>query len=791
MGHFRLIHSYLNPPPMKSNRLALTLSILVYSAAPLHADIYQWIGTTDSVWGTATNWGTGTGLTAGPGPTGTTTLHRLNVNNNAANPLIYDASLGTTVYANTAVGSRGLVIGSGALGAGAMSITGGTFSTFGSTAEDIIGNATTAATSSLTIAGGNFIGNSVGFILGFGSANQTTSLNISSGSATFSALTLNNAATGSATVNLDGGTLTANQIKRNGTGTGTMNFNGGTLVAGAASTTFLQGLSAANVKSGGANIDTGSFNITVAQPLLDGTGGGGLTKTGTATLTLAGANTYTGTTTISAGTLQIGAGATAGTFGTGSVTNNAALAFNRSDNISVSNAISGTGSLTKLAAGTLTLGSSNSYSGATTISVGAIVVNANTGVLGDTTAGTTVANNATLALTGGVNYAAGESLTITGPGATGAAYFFVGSAVQRGAIQSISGNNTWNGNISISGANTRIGVQDGATLTLTGNITESVAGTVLNIRGGNTAGSDVTISGTANSWTGSTDVFSGGGAIKLGTDNALPAASLLRVGTTGIAGNTIFDMNGKNQTSAGLSQVGGTAAIVTNNGSAASTFTLSPSASQTFDGKIQDGTNPLAITKTGSSVQIFTGANAYSGMTNIINGTLLANNTTGSATGTSSILVGGGATFGGTGSVTGTVTTSTGSFLSPGVSIESLTVGSALGNGTLRVEYDGAAGSPIDLLAVTGTFSIATMSLDFQPLGSPLTAPAYVFASYGTLDGAAFASTSNVPSGYELDYNYSGGNQIALVAVPEPAGLFGLGLAVSGLLMRRRRDDVK
>ena len=40
-------------------------------------------------------------------------------------------------------------------------------------------------------------------------------------------------------------------------------------------------------------------------------------------VTLTGTNTYSGTTTISAGTLQVGAGGTAGTLGTGSVVNNA------------------------------------------------------------------------------------------------------------------------------------------------------------------------------------------------------------------------------------------------------------------------------------------------------------------------------------------------------------------------------------------------------------------------------------------------------------------------------------
>ena len=82
------------------------------------------------------------------------------------------------------------------------------------------------------------------------------------------------------------------------------------------------------------------MRITVANVI---SGTGALSQLGTGTTTLTGANTYTGTTTISAGTLQIGAGGTTGALGTGAVTNNATLQFNRSDALTVANAISGTG----------------------------------------------------------------------------------------------------------------------------------------------------------------------------------------------------------------------------------------------------------------------------------------------------------------------------------------------------------------------------------------------------------------------------------------------------------------
>lgn len=90
------------------------------------------------------------------------------------------------------------------------------------------------------------------------------------------------------------------------------------------------------------------------------------------TLSLTGANTYSGGTTILSGTLQVGSGGTTGNLGSGSVTNNAALVFNRSNDFTISNAISGAGTLNKTGAGALTLSYANTYTGATTISAGSL-----------------------------------------------------------------------------------------------------------------------------------------------------------------------------------------------------------------------------------------------------------------------------------------------------------------------------------------------------------------------------------------------------------------------------------
>ena len=102
-------------------------------------------------------------------------------------------------------------------------------------------------------------------------------------------------------VNAGGKIITA-QIRGGGT-PGVVNLNGGTLQPNGDSSTLIATVSNVFVLAGGVIIDTDTNGVHITQDLLNGGGGGGLVKLGTATLQLDGTNTYTGTTTISNGTL--------------------------------------------------------------------------------------------------------------------------------------------------------------------------------------------------------------------------------------------------------------------------------------------------------------------------------------------------------------------------------------------------------------------------------------------------------------------------------------------------------
>ncbi len=105
-------------------------------------------------------------------------------------------------------------------------------------------------------------------------------------------------------------------------------------------------------------------------------GTGNVVKNNTNTVTYTGAGTYSGITYVNGGTLSVGAGSTAGSV-TSNINNKANVIFNRSDALTYAGIVSGTGTLTKTGDGSLTLTANQTYTGATTISAGQLVLSNN------------------------------------------------------------------------------------------------------------------------------------------------------------------------------------------------------------------------------------------------------------------------------------------------------------------------------------------------------------------------------------------------------------------------------
>jgi fibronectin-binding autotransporter adhesin len=301
----------------------------------------------------------------------------------------------------------------------------------------------------------------------------------------------------------------AGQVQQLGTGktilTGSNSFTGGTTIA-QGTLQLGNGGTTGSIVGNVADNGTLSFNRSNGYQF-DGTisGTGRVTQDGTGTTTLTADNSYSGGTTISAGTLQVGNGGTTGAIGTGDVVDNGALIFNRSNNLLFGGLISGSGTLTKLGAGILTLTGNNSYTGLTTISAGALQIG-NGGTNGSVAGN--IVNNASLIFNRSNTLGYGGQISGSG------------SVDQIGAGTTIlTSNNSYTGATSISAG----------TLLINGN--QSGATGTTNVLGGGTLGGTGTIGG---------DVFVGGGAVLAPGSNGV--GTLTINGNLGLSPNATLNM---------------------------------------------------------------------------------------------------------------------------------------------------------------------------------------------------------------------------------------------------------
>jgi len=364
-----------------------------------------------------------------------------NVNDNGT--LAFDVTPGPTTYAGT-------ISGSGSLHdmAGTLILTGN--STYA-------GGTTIDPGATLQIGNGGATGAIGGAILDNGAlvTDLTGPLTLS-GQITGSG-TLTQEGTGVLTITANnsyggGTTITAGLINFNSAsnfGTGQITLNGGGVQwASHTSTDISTQLAPLGVNGG--SFDTDGNNVTLSSGI---SGSGGLTKLGNGVLTLVAANTYVGGTIVDAGLIDF---SSASNFGSGKITGNGGglqwaastttdissdlnpigangiLFDTNGNNVTLASPLSGSGGVTKLGAGILTLSGVETYTGATVVSAGTLNV---TGSIPAATSGTpnssvTVDSGATLEGTGTIPAlkALGGSTIIPGTGASGSLFVQDGTA---------------------------------------------------------------------------------------------------------------------------------------------------------------------------------------------------------------------------------------------------------------------------------------------------------------------------------------------------------------------------
>ncbi len=411
--------------------------------------------------------------------------------------------------------------------------------------------------------------------------------------------------------------------------------------------------------AGTGSITLGTGTLTIGGNLTPSTfggvisGAGGLTKIGSETLTLSGANTFTGTTTILVGNIQLAAnnslpaattiaitaGASldlagynqtaANVTGSGTVALGAGtLTVGDANDSTFAGDFTGTGRMVKAGTGKLSVSGASTHTGTISVAAGTLEVLSPT-ALGTSAGGTSIASGAKVTLASGIAITS-EPLTIAGAGPTGT-----------GALELPTGTASWDGPITLS-----LGATIGSSGTLTLGGTIALAGSALTFIGtGDTlalgiisgAGS-ITKTGTGtltldgvNTLTGTTTVSAGTLRVQdgtaLGTTGAgneatvESGATLLLDSVTGVSSNKAILIAGAGVLSAGSIHATGGVNMLAGDitMTANSTVNVDTGASLAL-GAI--GGLGLNLTKAGDGILSLIGANTFTGILNATAGTV-------------------------------------------------------------------------------------------------------------------------------------------------------------------------
>jgi autotransporter-associated beta strand protein len=359
-------------------------------------------------------------------------------------------------------------------------------------------------------------------------------------------------------------------------------------------------------------------------------------------LTVLTVNSFSGGTTISAGaTINVGNGTVAGSLGSGPVVDNSVLTYDLPAGTQIQGAISGSGTLTVIGAGTVVLNGADTLNGTTTVT------------------------------SGGLKQGAANTLPSVGPVVVNGTLYMGGL---NGSVNNLTGNGTINNTVA---GNPVLTVTGGGTFA---GLIENTTGSLgLNVNG---TGTTLELTGT-NNYTGITMVTAG--TLQLGSSNAIGG------GTVNLGSGGTLDLNGYSPSVDALTGSGvvddvagaGTPVlIIGNNGG-----------SGTFPGVIQNSSGTVSLIKNGAGTETLTGDNTYSGATTVNGGTLAI--ATGGTISTT--------TVGGSGYLVngGTVNISATSTLGDGVAF--LETSGTVNAGTLQTANDANGSSTIEITG--GTFN--------------------------------------------------------------------------------------
>ncbi|RZT42274.1 autotransporter domain-containing protein [Cupriavidus agavae] len=646
-----------------------------------------------------------------------------------------------------------------------------------------------------------------------------------------------NTYTGATVVN--GGTLTMGIADAIATSESVTINTGSTLALGDFDQT-VHALSGAGTIELGSSADTVLTTVNATDTTFRGTihGAGSLTKTGDGTLTLSGASTFTGGITNSSGTL-VGAGG--GAFGTGTVTNNAAVRLDFASSGVLTNVFAGAGSLTKTGTGTAMLTSPGAQ-GAVSVEAGALVFN-QTGVFQAdslttaTGAATLVTGDARLNVTNGFDMASGTTLgVVLGSNQPVVA---AGSATIDGALYIVgfapSGPNTASGLTGtrftllettggITGEFTSKNFGGAATgldyLLLDARKSEDnlsyIAGLGLTWRSGAETGDgsftlgnagdlfnvDVVLAdqaASATGWDGTTLTKNGAGTLMLSAANTYTGPTLVNEGTLSmgaadgfassravtLAEGTTLALNDFSQTANDLSGAG----KITLGSSADTVLTINNAADRTLSGTISGAG---ALLKTGGGTLILGDTNTYAGGTTISAGGVYAS---AASLGTGDVVNNGALTIDQPADATfAAAIHGTGHFTKTGAGALNLT-----GNGTLSGPTTVAAG----MLSVNGSLANSAMTVQSGATlaGSGAVGGTSVLAG-GTMAPGNSIGTLQVKGAYsqaagatyqaevDVDSNASDLVQVDGTATLEPGAVLNVNRAGAGALTRTTRYTV-